>query len=161
MEIKQQIKYIIRHLAITEEKVKELNQSIEDNQTTKYHTDAVRDEISNIKEKLDEIEYLLVKQKFMTQQIKQQLEEVIKKNLPEKVENKTIDEYDETNSRDEALFKGELIGFNQALSRIPVSLIVDELLKVVVEKLENYKKWSFEDEKNSFVYWKDIIKVIK
>lgn len=61
MEIKQQIKYIIRHLAITEEKVKELNQSIEDNQTTKYHTDAVRDEISNIKEKLDEIEYLLVK----------------------------------------------------------------------------------------------------
>lgn len=97
----------------------------------------------------------------MTQQIKQQLEEVIKKNLPEKVENKTIDEYDETNSRDEALFKGELIGFNQALSRIPVSLIVDEVLKVVVEKLENYKKWSFEDEKNSFVYWKDIIKVIK
>jgi len=61
--------------------------------------------------------------------IKEQLEEVIKKNLPEKKEVPRIDgkwlTLDDRND-----------GFNQALSQINTSLIADEVLKVVVEKIE-------------------------
>lgn len=62
-----------------------------------------------------------------TQNIKQQLEEVIKKNLPEKKESRfTIAGND----------YGSEYAFNEAIDKIPVSLIADEVLKVVVEKIK-------------------------
>ena len=62
--------------------------------------------------------------------IKEQLEEVIKKNLPEE-----RNEYD-FGIQDPAYAEQE--GFNQALSQIDTSLIADEVLKVVVENLRRY-----------------------
>lgn len=79
----------------------------------------------------------------MTQQIKEQLEEVIKKNLPEK-KSKKNQGYDGNNLESandcygiSASGWSEIIrfedGYNEALYDIPISLIADEVLKVVVE----------------------------
>lgn len=56
--------------------------------------------------------------------MKQEIEQIIKNNLPEK--KGKYSQYNES-----ATF-----GFNQALSQINTSLIADEVLKVVVEKIE-------------------------
>lgn len=66
----------------------------------------------------------------MTQQIKEQLEEVIKKNLPEKKEKVY-----RSDGKTE-LFITSHFHFNQAISQINTSLIADEVLKVVVEKID-------------------------
>lgn len=59
--------------------------------------------------------------------MKQQIEEIIKKNLPEKMEQ----------TKEESDTEWFLAyGFNQALSQINPSLIADEVLKVVVEKIK-------------------------
>jgi len=60
--------------------------------------------------------------------MKQDIENIIKKNLPE---NKTSD-----NDEDFYIDYEENKGFNQALSQINPSLIADEVLKVVVEKIQ-------------------------
>jgi hypothetical protein len=61
--------------------------------------------------------------------IKEQLEEVIRKNLPEKKEI-THPQF--------ALWEK---GFNQAISQINTSLIADEVLKVVVEKIKEKRDY--------------------
>ena len=62
--------------------------------------------------------------------MKQQIEEIIKKNLPEKMEQ----------TKEESDTEWFLAyGFNQALSQIDTKLIADEVLKVVVEKIEELK----------------------
>jgi hypothetical protein len=68
--------------------------------------------------------------------MKQQIEKIIKKNLPEKVDEKEAKFVDDPNN---LLGEGYSIGFNQALSQIDTSLIADEVLKVVVENLEKMK----------------------
>lgn len=65
--------------------------------------------------------------------MKQQIENIIKKNLPEE-----RNEYD-FGIQDPAYAEQE--GFNQALSQINTSLIADEVLKVVVEKIESIKRF--------------------
>ena len=74
---------------------------------------------------------------------KQQIEEVIKKNLPERKDGSLkipqgnpIDGYSSKTEREK--------GFNQAISQIDTSLIADEVLKVVVEKIRKYYE-KFED----------------
>jgi hypothetical protein len=78
--------------------------------------------------------------------MKQDIENIIKKNLPEKKEeNKALS--DGTNQEIEFLFRNcdigviaqhyRNVGFNQALSKINTSLIADEVLKVVVETTIN------------------------
>lgn len=59
--------------------------------------------------------------------MKKQIEEIIKKNLPEKMEQ-TIEESD--------IEWFLAYGFNQALSKINTSLIADEVLNVVEQTLE-------------------------
>lgn len=59
--------------------------------------------------------------------MKQQIEDIVKKNLPE---NKKL------NDDAEEFERGIPIGFNQALSQINTSLIADEVLKVVKQTLE-------------------------
>lgn len=61
--------------------------------------------------------------------MKIQIEEIIKKNLPEKKEMKGITDYFDSDG-----------GFNQALSQINTSLIADEVLKIVVEKIKEMDK---------------------
>jgi hypothetical protein len=72
--------------------------------------------------------------------IKEQLEEVIKKNLPEKRELKECGKCNacEMMMACEVLYADRQ--FNQAISQINTTLIADEVLKVVVEKIESYKK---------------------
>lgn len=60
--------------------------------------------------------------------MKQEIEQIIKKNLPDKLETEMCE-----NPCDSCL-KGD--GFNIALSQINTSLIADEVLKVVVGKIE-------------------------
>jgi hypothetical protein len=67
--------------------------------------------------------------------MKQDIENIIRTNLPE---NKLF------NGDDEVEYICECEGFNQALSQINTSLIADEVLKVVVEKIEGLYK----EEKN-------------
>jgi Na+-translocating ferredoxin:NAD+ oxidoreductase RnfC subunit len=71
--------------------------------------------------------------------IKEQLEEVIKKNLPEKRELKECGKCNacEMMMACEVLYADRQ--FNQALSQINTSLIADEVLKVVVEKIKEEK----------------------
>lgn len=71
-----------------------------------------------------------------TQNIKEQLEEVIKKNLPEKKEENPF-----TKSLQEEITLNNNRIFNQALSKINTSLIADEVLKVVVEKIEEKRDY--------------------
>lgn len=59
--------------------------------------------------------------------IREQLEQVIKKNLPEKKKHSMFKEMANVNAYH------EINCFNQALSQINTSLIADEVLKVVVE----------------------------
>lgn len=66
--------------------------------------------------------------------MKQQIEKIIKENLPEKKEIPHGRYRPETEY--EAYKIAIRIGFNQAISQIPTSLIADEVLKVVVENVE-------------------------
>jgi len=78
--------------------------------------------------------------------LKEQLEEVIKKNLPENKKSMINRMYDN--------------GFDQSLSQINPSLIADEVLKVVVEKIEKHKQdivflskqIAFQDKKLQTIY---------
>jgi uncharacterized protein YktB (UPF0637 family) len=73
--------------------------------------------------------------------MKQDIENIIKKNLPEPA--KGIEKVIENTEQDRIynlLNENMVIGFNQSLSQIDTSLIADEVLKVVVEKIESYKK---------------------
>lgn len=77
--------------------------------------------------------------------IKEQLEEMFRKHLPEK---RTQDNLPSENSPE--IYGNQRIeayknGFNQALSQINTSLIADEVLKIVVEKIKNYKPHIGED----------------
>ena len=75
--------------------------------------------------------------KQIMENIKEQLEEVIKKNLPEK---KEIEEGENGLCKcSEYYYECNCVGFNQALSQINTSLIADEVLKVVVEKVVGFK----------------------
>jgi hypothetical protein len=65
--------------------------------------------------------------------IKQQLEEVIKKNLPEKIKKQS--------SADDSRYPIWIEGYNEAIDKIPVSLIADEVLKVVVEKIKEKRDY--------------------
>lgn len=66
--------------------------------------------------------------------MKQQLEEVIKKNLPEKKKKSFIKSSDIGMDNDAYKhYSGIVDGFNQAISKINPSIIADEVLKVVVE----------------------------
>lgn len=60
--------------------------------------------------------------------MKQDIENIIKKNLP-------------PNDNRKILSFG--IGFNQALSQIPISLIADEVLKVVVENITKFAIYNY------------------
>ena len=64
------------------------------------------------------------------------IENIIKKNLPEK----GIKWMQEGNYSHKDK-KGYTDGFNQAISQINTSLIADEVLKVVVEKIQEYKMY--------------------
>lgn len=96
--------------------------------------------------------------------IKQQLKEVIKKNLPEKKEaglyitskatGGDIINYNREDNDDKR------DGFNQAISQINTSLIADEVLKFVEEEkyglLKKYSQWL---EKHSYMdcdWWAEI-----
>ena len=69
--------------------------------------------------------------------IKEQLEEVIKKNLPEKKEGSL--KISQGNPTDGYSHKTEREkGFNQAISQIDTSLIADEVLKVVGETRRDF-----------------------
>ena len=72
----------------------------------------------------------------MNKDIKEQLEEVIKRNLPEK----DIPRLGSENQHDYIMYSN---GFNQALSQIDIELIADEVLNVVVEKImeDKYHYW--------------------
>ena len=86
--------------------------------------------------------------------MKQQIENIIKKNLPEKKEETMETECPHCKGKpqtvkDDCLYchcgiqaglLDENIGFNQALSQINTSLIADEVLKVVVEKIKEEKE---------------------
>jgi hypothetical protein len=63
--------------------------------------------------------------------MKQQPEEVIKKNLPEKNNGTELSDFAR--------------GFNQALSQINTSLIADEVLKIVIRKIEEIETFEPED----------------
>ena len=65
--------------------------------------------------------------------MKQQIENIIKENLPEKIEIYPIN----VEKQDEKW--NYLNGFNQALSQINTSLIADEVLKVVVEEMKSFE----------------------
>lgn len=77
--------------------------------------------------------------------MKQEIEQIIKKNLPEKkvgyckLHSFTGSEADRGMCEDCAMEELEHSSFNQALSSIDTSLIADEVLKVV--KLEIEKKY--------------------
>jgi len=60
--------------------------------------------------------------------MKQQIEEIIKMNLPEKKEG-----------YGNSISNGGYNGFNNCLSKINTSLIADEVLKIVVEKIKEMK----------------------
>lgn len=64
--------------------------------------------------------------------MKKQIENIIKKNLPEK-------KNDDGFAHDPSVAFNE--GFDEAIDRIPVSLIADEILKVVVEKRTIDQQW--------------------
>ena len=66
-------------------------------------------------------------------QRKKEIENIIKKNLPEKKEQPQygLDNYEHFEA-------DQTFGFNQALSQINTSLIADEVLKVIVEKIEHH-----------------------
>lgn len=69
--------------------------------------------------------------------MKQEIEQIIRKNLPEKKENpknKCINAENHSFGRCFSCEKNN--GFNDCLDEINTSLIADEVLKVVVEKLE-------------------------
>lgn len=69
--------------------------------------------------------------------MKQQIENIIKKNLPEENEIYPIN----VEKQDEKW--NYLNGFNQALSQINTSLIADEVLKVVITEIEKEdNKWN-------------------
>lgn len=72
--------------------------------------------------------------------MKQQIEKIIKKNLPEKVDEKEAKFVDDPNN---LLGEGYSIGFNQALSQIDTSLIADEVLKVVVENITKFATYNY------------------
>lgn len=71
--------------------------------------------------------------------IKEQLEEVVRKHLPEKKEKVY-----RSDGKTE-LFITSNFHFNQAISQIDTALIADEVLKVMVEKIKNYKPHIGED----------------
>ena len=74
--------------------------------------------------------------------MKQDIENIIKKNLPENKKKSFIKSSGIGMNNDAYKhYSGIVDGFNQALSQIPISLIADEVLKVVVEtKVEIIKK---------------------
>ena len=61
----------------------------------------------------------------------EQIENIIKKNLPDDRGTKNY-----TSSHEAIMNSDRDYGFNQALSQINTSLIADEVLKVVVEKIK-------------------------
>lgn len=78
--------------------------------------------------------------------MKQQIENIIKENLPEKKEHREFECngahngkgcYEDWCDVETCISKDAMTckGFNQALSQINTSLIADEVLKVVVEKI--------------------------
>lgn len=99
--------------------------------------------------------------------IKEQLEEVIKKIIL----SKEIDVINQKNQSSDALSMSH--GYNQALSQINPSLMADEVLKVVVEKItkdildeiEQYivsaKAIKINKQQADFVYWYDVKLAIK
>jgi hypothetical protein len=98
--------------------------------------------------------------------MKQDIENIIKKNLPEEkiISNIKFNSIQEDYSS--GLLEGEILGHNQCLSQIPVSLIADEVLKVVVEeKYRLYKQLFDKINKMPMCIWHekdellDIIKI--
>ena len=71
--------------------------------------------------------------------MKQDIENIIKKNLPEEkiISNIKFNSIQEDYSS--GLLEGEILGHNQCLSQINTTLIADEVLKVVVEKRRQSK----------------------
>lgn len=85
--------------------------------------------------------------------MKQDIENIIRKNFPEKKEHDwSKDEHTKT-CKDGCTYycnaDGMITGFNQAISKTPVSLITDEVLKVVVEVAnnlhDNFEKQDYSD----------------
>ena len=83
--------------------------------------------------------------------MKQQIENIIKENLPEKKEHREFECngahngkgcYEDWCDVETCISKDAMTckGFNQALSQINTSLIADEVLKVVVEKINSLGK---------------------
>ena len=64
--------------------------------------------------------------------MKQTIENIIKKNLPEKLKGHEIITHPSFEERE----KNYVEGFDDAIDSISPSLIADEVLKVVVEKIE-------------------------
>ena len=63
--------------------------------------------------------------------MKQEIEQIIRKNLPEERNGKLLEDKEWQPRVDDYQF-----GFNDCLAQINTSLIADEVLKVVVEKIE-------------------------
>ena len=68
--------------------------------------------------------------------MKQQIENIIKKNLPEKTDERRVATFGEW----EAETYEEKMLVNAVLDQINISKIADEVLKVVVEKIEKLRK---------------------
>jgi len=64
------------------------------------------------------------------------LEQIIEK-LPKEIKQEIIDSYDETNSRDEAVEKGRMLGFNQC--RTEVLALLPDILDVVKKEAKKLK----------------------
>lgn len=96
----------------------------------------------------------------------EQIEEIIKKNLPEKKEIIPI-QYEPNPINTKIAYHEQTLrfGFNQALSQINTSLIADEVLKVVVEKIkEEIEKYepAYENEDIAIVdFGKKLLNKIK
>lgn len=97
--------------------------------------------------------------------MKQDIENIIKKNLPEKKEyDWSKDEHTKT-CKDGCTYccnaDGMITGFNQAISKINTSLIADEVLKVVVEKIKEQKQKYIENDERDGGGWQDEIHTCK
>lgn len=77
--------------------------------------------------------------------MKQDIENIIKKNLPEKINNEYADnDAKKADNPRIAEMLGRQAGFNQALSQINTSLIANEVLKVVRQIIEDKIKFQKE-----------------
>ena len=68
--------------------------------------------------------------------MKQQIEDIIKKNLPKKVDERRVVTFGEW----QAETYGDKMLVNAVLDQINISLIADEVLKVVMEFARNWAK---------------------